>query len=82
VIDGTAPPVRDRHIMGTRFRCTTILVHGVASAGVPSIYIRKRGRDCWTMAIDAKAGTFASIVKRARSRSSTIGVACRPTRSP
>ena len=44
VIDGMAPAFRDRRIMGTRFRCTTILPHGVACAGVPSIYIRKRGR--------------------------------------
>jgi hypothetical protein len=50
----------------------------VACAGLPSIYIRKRGRDRWTMAdhsrairtrqaaapIDVKSGTFASIVKR------------------
>jgi hypothetical protein len=78
VIDGIAPAFRDRRIMGTRFRCTTILPHGVACAGLPSIYIRKRGRDRWAMAdhsrairsrqaaapIDAKPGTFASIVKR------------------
>jgi hypothetical protein len=64
--------------MGTRFRCTTILPHGWACAGLPSIYICKRGRGRWTMAehsrairarqaaspIDAKAGTFASIVRR------------------
>jgi hypothetical protein len=73
-----APAFRDRRIMGTRFRCTTILPHGVACAGLPSIYIRKRGRGRWTMAehsrairvrqvaapIDAKPGTFALIVKR------------------
>ena len=78
VIDGRAPAFRDRRIMGTRFRCTTILPHGVACAGLPSIYIRKRGRDRWTMAehsrairarqaaapIAAKPGTFATIVKR------------------
>jgi hypothetical protein len=78
VIDGMAPTFRDRRIMGTRFRCTTILPHGVACAGLPSIYIRKRGRGRWTMAehsraigarqavapIDAKLGTFASIVTR------------------
>jgi hypothetical protein len=78
VIDGMAPAFRDRRIMGTRFRCTTILPHGMACAGSPSIYIRKRGRGRWTMAdhshairtrqaaapIDAKPGTFASIVKR------------------
>jgi hypothetical protein len=78
VIDGMAPTFRDRRIMGTRFRCTTMLPHGVACAGLPSIYIRKRGRGRWTMAdhshairsrqavapIDAKPGTFASIVKR------------------
>ena len=78
VVDGMAPAYRDRRIMGTRFRCTTILPHGVACAGLPSIYIRKRGRGCWTMAdhsrairvcqaaapIDARPGTFASIVKR------------------
>ena len=77
VIDGMAPAFRDRRIMGTRFRCTTILPHGVACPGFPSIYIRKRGRGRWTMAdhshairarpavtpIDAKSGTFASIVK-------------------
>jgi hypothetical protein len=77
VIDGMAPAFRVRRIMGTRFRCTTILPHGVACAGLPSIYIRKRGRGRWTMAdyscairarqvaapIDAKPGTFASIVK-------------------
>jgi hypothetical protein len=76
--DGMAPAFRDRRIMGTRFRCTTILPHAVACAGSPSIYIRKRGRGRWTMAdhshairarqavapIDAKPGTFASIVKR------------------
>jgi len=39
-----APAFFDRRIMGTRFRCTTILPHGVACAGSPSIYIRKRGR--------------------------------------
>jgi hypothetical protein len=50
VIDGVAPAFRDRRIMGTRFRCTTILPHGVACAGLPSIYIRKRGRGRWTMA--------------------------------
>jgi hypothetical protein len=50
VIDGMAPAFRDRRIMGTRFRCTTILPHGAACAGSPSIYIRKRGRDRWTMA--------------------------------
>ena len=44
VIDGMAPAFRDRRIMGTRFRCTTILPNGVACAGVPSTYIRKRGR--------------------------------------
>jgi hypothetical protein len=49
-IDGMAPAFRDRRIMGTRFRCTTILPHGVACAGLPSIYIRKRGRSRWTMA--------------------------------
>jgi hypothetical protein len=78
VIDGMAPTFRDRRIMGTRFRCTTILPHGVACAGLPSIYIRKRDRSHWTTAdhshairarqaaapIDAKPGTFASIVKR------------------
>jgi hypothetical protein len=37
VIDGKAPALRDRRIMGTRFRCTTILPHGVACAGLPSI---------------------------------------------
>jgi hypothetical protein len=76
-IDGMAPAFRDRRIMGTRFRCTTILPHCVACAALPSIYIRKRGRGRWTMAehsramrarqaaapIDAKPGTFASIVK-------------------
>jgi hypothetical protein len=76
VIDGMAPAFRARRIMGTRFRCTTILPHGVACGGSPSI--RKRGRGRWTMAdhshsirarqaaapIDAKPGTFASIVKR------------------
>ena len=50
----------------------------MACAGLPSIYIRKRGRGCWTTAdhsrairarqavapTDAKPGTFASIVKR------------------
>ena len=50
VIDGKAPALRDRRIMGTRFRCTTILPSGVACAGLPSIYIRKRGRGRWTMA--------------------------------
>jgi len=78
VIDGMAPAFRDRRIMGTRFRCTTILPHGVACAGSPSIYIGKRGHWAMTMAehsrairsrqvaapIDAKPGTFASIVKR------------------
>jgi hypothetical protein len=78
VIDGMAPPFRDRRIMGTRFRCTTMLPHGVACAGLPSMYIRKHGRGRWTMAehsrairarqeaapIDAKPGTFASIVTR------------------
>jgi hypothetical protein len=78
VIDGKAPAFRDRRIMGTRFRCTTILPHGVACAGSPSIYIGKRGRWGMTMAehshalrgreaaapIDAKPGTFGSIVKR------------------
>jgi hypothetical protein len=78
VIDGMAPAFRDRRIMGTRFRCTTILPHGVACAGLPSVYVGKRGRGRWAMAdhshairarqaaapIDAKSGTFASIVKR------------------
>ena len=78
VIDGMAPAFRDRRIMGTRFRCTTILPHGMACVGLPSIHIRKRGRGRWTMAdhshairtrqavapIDAKPGTFASIVTR------------------
>jgi hypothetical protein len=50
VIDGMAPAFRDRRIMGTRFRCTTILPHGVACAGSPSIYIGKQGRRRWTMA--------------------------------
>ena len=73
-----APAFRDRRIMGTRFRCTTIMPHGAACAGLPSIYIRKRGRDRCTMAdhsrairtrqaaapIDAKPGSFASIVTR------------------
>jgi hypothetical protein len=77
VIDGMAPAFRVWRIMGTRFRCTTMLPHGVACAGLPSIYIRKRGRGRWTMAdhshairtrqaaapIDAKPGTFALIVK-------------------
>jgi hypothetical protein len=78
LIDGMAPAFRNRRIMGTRFRCTTILPHGEACAGSPAIYIGKRG--CWgmTMAehsrairsrqaaarIDARPGTFASIVKR------------------
>jgi hypothetical protein len=44
VIDGMAPAFRDRRIMGTRFRCTTILPHGVACAGLPSIYIGNRVR--------------------------------------
>jgi hypothetical protein len=71
VIVGKAPAFRDRRIMGTRFRCT-------ACAGSPLIYIGKRGRWGMTMAehsrairsrqaaapIDAKPGTFASIVKR------------------
>jgi hypothetical protein len=78
VIDGKAPALRDRRIMGTRFRCTTVLPHGVACSGSPSIYIGKRGRWGMTMAehsqairarqavapIDARFGTFASIVKR------------------
>jgi hypothetical protein len=78
VIDGMAPAFRDRRIMGTRFRCTTILPDGVACVGLPSIYILKRGRGRWTMAdhshairarqeaapINVKSGTFASIVKR------------------
>jgi hypothetical protein len=78
VIDGMAPAFRDRRIMGTRFRCTTILPHGMACAGFPSIYIGKRGRRGMTMAehsrairirqaaaaIDARVGTFASIVTR------------------
>jgi len=55
VIDGMAPAFRDRRIMGTRFRCTTILPHGVACAGLPSIYIRKRGRDRWTIADHSRA---------------------------
>ena len=33
VIDGMAPAFRDRRIMGARFRCTTILPHGVACGG-------------------------------------------------
>jgi hypothetical protein len=33
VIDSMAPAFRDRRIMGTRFRCTTILPHGVTFAG-------------------------------------------------
>jgi hypothetical protein len=45
-----APAFRDRRIMGTRFRCTTMLPHGVACAGSPSIYIGKRGRWGMTMA--------------------------------
>jgi hypothetical protein len=49
VIDGMAPAFRDRPIMGTRFRCTTILPHGAACAASPSIHIRKRGRGRWTM---------------------------------
>jgi hypothetical protein len=71
VIDGMAPAFRDRRIMGARFRCTTILPHGVACAGSLSIYIGKRGRWDMTMAehsraiqarqaaapIDAKSGT-------------------------
>ena len=81
--------------MGMRFRCTTILPHGVACAGSPSIYIGKRGRWGMTMAehsrairsrqaaapIDAKPGTFASIVKRCEVAFLYDGVACRPTRS-
>ena len=50
VIDGMASTFRDRCIMGVRFRCTTILPHGVTCAGSPSIYIRKRGRGGLTMA--------------------------------
>src|SRR5258707_10836229 len=78
VIDGMAPAFRDRRIMGTRFRCTTILPHGEACTGSPSIYIRKRGRGRWTMAdhsrpirarqaaapIAANPGTFAPIATR------------------
>jgi hypothetical protein len=55
VIDGMAPAFRDRRIMNTRFRCTTSLPHGVACAGLPSIYIRKRGRGRWTMADHSRA---------------------------
>jgi hypothetical protein len=95
VIDGMAPAFLDRRIMGTRFRCTTILPHGVACPGSPSIYIRKRGRGHWSMAdqsrairgrqaaapIDARPGTFASIVKRCEVAFLYDRVACRPTRS-
>jgi hypothetical protein len=55
VIDGMAPAFRDRRIMGARFRCTTILPHGVACTGLPSIYIRKRGRGRWTMTCPFRA---------------------------
>jgi hypothetical protein len=55
VIDGMAPAFRDRRIMGTRFRCTTILPHGVACAGSPSIYIGKRGHWAMTMAEHSRA---------------------------
>jgi hypothetical protein len=57
VIDGMAPTFRNRRIMGARFRCTTILPHGVACAGSPSIYIRKRGRGRWTMGDHSRAIT-------------------------
>jgi hypothetical protein len=56
VIDGMALAFRDRRIMGTRFRCTTMLPHGAACTGLPSIYIRKRGRGRWTMAEHSRAG--------------------------
>jgi hypothetical protein len=55
VFDGMAPAFFDRRIMGTRFRCTTIPPHGVACAGSPLIYIRKRGRGRWTMAEHSRA---------------------------
>jgi hypothetical protein len=40
VIDGMAPAFRDRRIMGTRFRCTTILPHGVACASTTGLACR------------------------------------------
>jgi hypothetical protein len=55
VIDGMAPAFRDRRIMCTRLRCTTILPHGVACAGSPSIYIGKRGHWAMTMAEHSRA---------------------------
>ena len=44
VIDGMAPAFRDRRIMGTRFRCTTILPHGVAGRRVPRVSRRPASR--------------------------------------
>jgi hypothetical protein len=57
VIDGMAPAFHDRRIMGTRFRCTTILPDGAEHSRA----IRSRQA---AAPIDAKLGTFASIVKR------------------
>jgi hypothetical protein len=74
VSDGMAPAFHDRRIMGTRFRCTTILPDGVACAGLASIYIRKRGRGRWTMADHSRA-------IRARQAAATPGVppsVCQP----
>ena len=59
-----APAFRDRRIMGTRFRCTTILPHGVACAGLPSICIRKRGRGRWTTRPVKAAGTAVDCVEK------------------
>jgi hypothetical protein len=43
VVDAAAVAMRDRRIMGARFKCTTLLPHGEPCAGTPSLLIRRRG---------------------------------------
>jgi hypothetical protein len=76
VIDGGADYFRGRPIMGARFKCTTILPDGAPCKAQPSVYIRKRGRQGWTLGdhsraiqahqaqgpIDAKPCTFGQLV--------------------
>jgi hypothetical protein len=78
IFDGSETGLRDRAIMGARFRCITILPHRACCNVMPTIPIGKRGRWQMTMAersrtilerqgkapIDAEFGTFAHIVQR------------------
>lgn len=77
VIDGRSDQFRARRLVDCRFACTTILPHGVRCSGRPAVYIRRRGREGWTLAdhstamrarharspLPVIAGSFGDIVR-------------------